>query len=110
MLLLSCSHFSFKSEVVILFFFEQKTANEMRMSDWSSDVCSSDLVQSAPRPQGLPLRLPVLKRLPLPVCQSKCPICRWYRPSHLRKDRCAADICPIHADRARCGRARAERS
>src|SRR3546814_8802619 len=28
---------------VILFFFEQKTAYEMRISDWSSDVCSSDL-------------------------------------------------------------------
>src|SRR3546814_14762386 len=27
----------------ILFFFKQKTAYEMRISDWSSDVCSSDL-------------------------------------------------------------------
>src|SRR3546814_5687482 len=27
------------------FFFKQKTAYEMRISDWSSDVCSSDLVQ-----------------------------------------------------------------
>src|SRR3546814_10859986 len=26
------------------FFFKQKTAYEMRMSDWSSDVCSSDLL------------------------------------------------------------------
>src|SRR3546814_12677093 len=31
------------------FFFKQKTAYEMRISDWSSDVCSSDLViDSAP--------------------------------------------------------------
>src|SRR3546814_11518837 len=29
-----------------LFFFKQKTAYEMRISDWSSDVCSSDLVTS----------------------------------------------------------------
>src|SRR3546814_2000015 len=29
----------------VLFFFKQKTAYEMRISDWSSDVCSSDLVQ-----------------------------------------------------------------
>src|SRR3546814_1768511 len=29
--------------VVFLFFFKQKTAYEMRISDWSSDVCSSDL-------------------------------------------------------------------
>src|SRR3546814_2949525 len=28
---------------VFLFFFKQKTAYEMRISDWSSDVCSSDL-------------------------------------------------------------------
>src|SRR3546814_8076478 len=29
------------------FFFKQKTAYEMRISDWSSDVCSSDLRRSA---------------------------------------------------------------
>src|SRR3546814_2696632 len=28
------------------FFFKQKTAYEMRISDWSSDVCSSDLIHS----------------------------------------------------------------
>src|SRR3546814_2638965 len=31
----------------IVFFFKQKTAYEMRISDWSSDVCSSDLTLSA---------------------------------------------------------------
>src|SRR3546814_8707663 len=30
--------------VLFVFFFKQKTAYEMRISDWSSDVCSSDLV------------------------------------------------------------------
>src|SRR3546814_1735164 len=29
-----------------IFFFKQKTAYEMRISDWSSDVCSSDLERS----------------------------------------------------------------
>src|SRR3546814_9628834 len=29
------------------FFFKQKTAYEMRISDWSSDVCSSDLASDA---------------------------------------------------------------
>src|SRR3546814_10059802 len=29
----------------MFFFFKQKTAYEMRISDWSSDVCSSDLAQ-----------------------------------------------------------------
>src|SRR3546814_5095036 len=27
----------------VVFFFKPKTANDMRISDWSSDVCSSDL-------------------------------------------------------------------
>src|SRR3546814_4488727 len=30
--------------VIFFFFFKQKTAYDMRISDWSSDVCSSDLV------------------------------------------------------------------
>src|SRR3546814_4329286 len=29
--------------ILVFFFFKQKTAYEMRISDWSSDVCSSDL-------------------------------------------------------------------
>src|SRR3546814_7844965 len=29
--------------LLVFFFFKQKTAYEMRISDWSSDVCSSDL-------------------------------------------------------------------
>src|SRR3546814_1318762 len=31
--------------MLIFFVFKQKTAYEMRISDWSSDVCSSDLVE-----------------------------------------------------------------
>src|SRR3546814_20194463 len=30
--------------IVLFFFFKQKTAYEVRISDWSSDVCSSDLL------------------------------------------------------------------
>src|SRR3546814_1673588 len=33
----------------IIFFFKQKTAYEMRISDWSSDVCSSDLYDRSHR-------------------------------------------------------------
>src|SRR3546814_4240792 len=36
----------FYSIVLGFFFFKQKTAYEMRISDWSSDVCSSDLLLS----------------------------------------------------------------
>src|SRR3546814_3113123 len=41
--------------IVCVFFFKQKTAYEMRISDWSSDVCSSDLFD----------RLPILGRFAL---------------------------------------------
>src|SRR3546814_16975310 len=37
--------------VYLFFFFKQKTAYEMRISDWSSDVCSSDL-RSRPARRG----------------------------------------------------------
>src|SRR3546814_6881077 len=47
---------------LVFFFFKQKTAYEMRISDWSSDVCSSDLRLAAPgrgaRPPGAAQRLP----------------------------------------------------
>src|SRR3546814_5468454 len=33
--------------VISFFFFKQKTAYDMRISDWSSDVCSSDLRRGA---------------------------------------------------------------
>src|SRR3546814_1539315 len=33
----------------VVFFFEQKTAYEIRISDWSSDVCSSDLLRRVAR-------------------------------------------------------------
>src|SRR3546814_9902597 len=39
--------------VVFFFFFKQKTAYEMRISDWSSDVCSSDLVDDGEGLQAL---------------------------------------------------------
>src|SRR3546814_1279636 len=39
------------------FFFKQKTAYEMRISDWSSDVCSSDLVAFDPTTSERTFRL-----------------------------------------------------
>src|SRR3546814_6281028 len=39
--------------VYFFFFFKQKTAYEMRISDWSSDVCSSDLRREARRHRQL---------------------------------------------------------
>src|SRR3546814_8059052 len=60
--LILCAVFSFSFHIIIIsfvlslllfvfvlfFFFKQKTAYEMRISDWSSDVCSSDLLVSSP--------------------------------------------------------------
>src|SRR3546814_4356355 len=36
-------------DISYVFFFKQKTAYEMRISDWSSDVCSSDLDREEPQ-------------------------------------------------------------
>src|SRR3546814_1460895 len=50
----------------VFFFFKQKTAYEMRISDWSSDVCSSDLLVQQRDAQR------VLRRLlqhPHPCCR-----------------------------------------
>src|SRR3546814_5266313 len=49
--------------VCISLFFKQKTAYEMRISDWSSDVCSSDLrrrhtLANRPRARGPPVKQP----------------------------------------------------
>src|SRR3546814_6284981 len=44
-----------------VFFFKQKTAYEMRISDWSSDVCSSDLLAGAPHCHRLIVRKPLLR-------------------------------------------------
>src|SRR3546814_8520812 len=50
--------------VVGFFFFKQKTAYEMRISDWSSDVCSSDL-RIADLLAGLGLPAATAQRRPL---------------------------------------------
>src|SRR3546814_3109017 len=46
------------------FFFKQKTAYEMRISDWSSDVCSSDLrvFQTAASIVSIPAKPAAAKR------------------------------------------------
>src|SRR3546814_1023156 len=42
--IVKCESTIFHVLLVLFFFFKQKTAYEMRISDWSSDVCSSDLL------------------------------------------------------------------
>src|SRR3546814_21069627 len=51
-----------------MFFFKQKTAYEMRSSDWSSDVCSSDLISiNAVKQLPAPLHVTVLLDGDLPA-------------------------------------------
>src|SRR3546814_16130918 len=46
------------SVVLMFFFFKQERAYEMRISDWSSDVCSSDLAQCHEGIAGRPRKAP----------------------------------------------------
>src|SRR3546814_5176435 len=46
------------SYFIFFFFFKQKTAYEMRISDWSSDVCSSDLGRPRAREPEQLFRIP----------------------------------------------------
>src|SRR3546814_4599484 len=48
--------------IYLFFFFKQKTAYDMRISDWSSDVCSSDLARD-PRLEPANVRVVVLQRV-----------------------------------------------
>src|SRR3546814_17069790 len=48
----------------VLFFFKQKTAYDMRISDWSSDVCSSDLSICPPATSTAPAQRSFCKGLP----------------------------------------------
>src|SRR3546814_8905865 len=62
----------YKLYVFCFFFFKQKTAYEMRISDWSSDVCSSDLPTYSPRKStaaaGVPLCALLIASLLLAGC------------------------------------------
>src|SRR3546814_7388124 len=52
---------------MIVFFFKQKTAYEMRISDWSSDVCSSDLPEIDRRSAHAPMAPGAIKRDAMPA-------------------------------------------
>src|SRR3546814_5297135 len=66
---------------ILFFFFKQKTAYEMRISDWSSDVCSSDLRDRSRRPV---FRLEEYLRLALPSQIAGC-IEQLAHPRHFRR-------------------------
>src|SRR3546814_1549535 len=53
----------------VFFFFKQKTAYEMRISDWSSDVCSSDLVPRSALMRASHKPLPIYPSSPLSLAR-----------------------------------------
>src|SRR3546814_7994956 len=82
-----------------IFFFKQKTAYEMRISDWSSDVCSSDL-----SPAGRPR----LRGVPAPVHGAGCDdldLARHRRVRRIPVPRRAADRAPGRSEERRVGKA-----
>src|SRR3546814_7527262 len=92
------------SFVLFVFFFKQKTAYEMRISDWSSDVCSSDL--SLQRPAFAQRRAMV----PAPPASRSIPRYRGraqgqdymsiHRPRHLWSSAPACRLQSLKRDRA----------
>src|SRR3546814_3862989 len=73
----------------MIFFFKQKTAYELRISDWSSDVCSSDLAYLAP--DGF--QPAVTADLRIALCRSASEHGMCPSVSHLFRS-IPAEICP----------------
>src|SRR3546814_16595117 len=75
--------------LLCFFFFKQKTAYEMRISDWSSDVCSSDLALLSRRA----LLLAAVER----DAAAAAPLAAGFRPRRRQLGRRLADIAPNRA-------------
>src|SRR3546814_2865827 len=81
---------------LLFIFFKQKTAYEVRISDWSSDVCSSDL--SRGRVSGKPFRLSKRNRREGGHGQAhRQPALSWRHPRSAGRPFPSAELC----DRAR---------
>src|SRR3546814_6309458 len=65
----------------VFFFFKQKTAYEVRISDWSSDVCSSDLIDGFTKRHGVKslVYFEVLDSIE-PAIRREKSLKRWARP------------------------------
>src|SRR3546814_1264528 len=93
----------------MFFFFKQKTAYEMRISDWSSDVCSSDLTPSAPWPWHCAIagEGTAFTRT---ARRSNAQEHSDDRPHRLRQDRDQPSACEAGRSAVRQGRGRSEES
>src|SRR3546814_5515254 len=87
-----------------VFFFKQKTAYEMRISDWSSDVCSSDLVDISD--DGVEVILqsgaPLIDGWPLPIDfgyqnvflrNTATQTTEWLTPPEIGRASCRERVC-----------------
>src|SRR3546814_5839721 len=88
------------------FFFKQKTAYEMRISDWSSDVCSSDLIGDEEVPVDVLVADPVQAAQdiqPLGAPHDRIPLPRdLYRNADGRPNSAGIDLSNEQIGRASC--------
>src|SRR3546814_2416822 len=83
----------------MFFFFKQKTAYEMRISDWSSDVCSSDLNKRINRIAIIQEHRMIIKALERGVSEERLAKALNVNVSHIkRKRRLLEGICPEVAE------------
>src|SRR3546814_1517898 len=97
---------------MVIFFFKQKTAYEMRISDWSSDVCSSDLAWALPAGSLRSLKAKNRKVAPLPrSARQRTPPKRLSTQPRPQAERgLCATLSPIAAVlRSDCGRPQSSR-
>src|SRR3546814_5669605 len=78
------------SFLCFFFFFKQKTAYEMRISDWSSDVCSSDLLPAASSRQPLVARS---RRWTRKIFLPNCSRSRSAAKSQIGRASCRERVC-----------------
>src|SRR3546814_14422910 len=84
-----------------MLFYKQKTAYELRISDWSSDVCSSDLLEAIARTRPQSDRTDTVADRMVQRAQRDNP------PRRTQHDRAAAARKAIECHRDRCGGDRA---
>src|SRR3546814_8641966 len=79
----------------LFFFFKQKTAYEMRISDWSSDVCSSDLTFT--HEYYISFHIVTFGARDCSASAAPVPVCGYRRPRRL--------VCASKVERGACGAA-----
>src|SRR3546814_2929585 len=81
----------------VFFFFKQKTAYELRISDWSSDVCSSDLCCAGDLLAGEGRKVGLLLRVGAPLRQCDCNAAgcedRKCKPHEIGRASCRERVC-----------------